>query len=83
LGNTFYITNPTNEDLNNFINLYIGRYVLILLARCKVFYEGRAKSQLEEGDRLIIIKPDGTFLIHKDKKREPVNWGLSNMDIYR
>ena len=83
MGNTFYITNPTNEDLNNFINLYIGRYVLILLARCKVFYEGRAKSQLEEGDRLIIIKPDGTFLIHKDKKREPVNWGLSNMDIYR
>jgi len=82
LGNTFYITNPTNEDLNNFINLYIGRYILILLARCKVFYEGRAKSQLEEGDRLIIIKPDGTFLIHKDKKREPVNWQPPGSKIF-
>ena len=82
MGNTFYITNPTNEDLNNFINLYIGRYILILLARCKVFYEGRAKSQLEEGDRLIIIKPDGTFLIHKDKKREPVNWQPPGSKIF-
>ncbi len=82
MGNTFYITNPTNEDLNNFINLYIERYILILLARCKVFYEGRAKSQLEEGDRLIIIKPDGTFLIHKDKKREPVNWQPPGSKIF-
>nr|WP_281034155.1 endonuclease NucS domain-containing protein [Methanocaldococcus fervens] len=55
---------------------------MILLARCRVFYDGRAKSQLEEGDRVIIIKPDGTFLIHKDKKREPVNWQPPGSKIF-
>ncbi|AAB98210.1 conserved hypothetical protein [Methanocaldococcus jannaschii DSM 2661] len=81
LEKVFYLTNPTTKDLENFIDMYVFKYILILLARCKVFYEGRAKSQLEEGDRVIIIKPDGAFLIHKDKKREPVNWQPSGSSI--
>ncbi|AEC51574.1 hypothetical protein PNA2_0657 [Pyrococcus sp. NA2] len=48
--------------------------VVTVFARCKVYYEGRAKSELGEGDRIIIVKPDGTFLVHQNKKREPVNW---------
>ena len=48
--------------------------ILIITACCRVFYEGRAKSNLELGDRVIIIKPDGSFLIHKSEKRNPVNW---------
>lgn len=74
MGKVFHLTNPTTKDLEDFMGVYLYTHILILLARCRVFYEGRAKSQLEEGDRVIIIKPDGTFLIHKDKKREPVNW---------
>ena len=48
--------------------------VLTIFARCRVHYEGRAKSELGPGDRVIIIKPDGSFLIHQREKREPVNW---------
>ncbi|WP_297070090.1 endonuclease NucS [Thermococcus sp.] len=48
--------------------------VLTIFARCRVHYDGRAKSELGSGDRVIIIKPDGSFLIHQSKKREPVNW---------
>ncbi len=32
------------------------------------------RVELKEGDRVILIKPDGSFLIHTNTKREPVNW---------
>ena len=44
------------------------------VAYCKVEYEGRALSQLNWGERVILIKPDGSFLIHQDKNVAPVNW---------
>ncbi len=61
----------TNEILKNGLK---NKAILIITACCRVFYEGRAKSNLELGDRVIIIKPDGSFLIHKSEKRNPVNW---------
>ena len=48
--------------------------IVIITACCKVSYDGRAKSELGLGDRVIILKEDGSFLIHQNKKREPVNW---------
>ena len=50
------------------------RATIVIFACCKVDYEGRALSQLNWGERIILIKPDGSFLIHQDKKVEPVNW---------
>lgn len=47
---------------------------ILLIGSCIVNYEGRAGSVLPEGERIIIIKPDGTLLVHQNKKREPVNW---------
>ena len=41
---------------------------------CTVEYEGRAASSLSEGRRLLVLKPDGTALVHTDEGREPVNW---------
>jgi RecB family endonuclease NucS len=31
-------------------------------------------SVLPEGERIVILKPDGTLLVHRKEKREPVNW---------
>ena len=45
-----------------------------IIGRCKVDYSGRAKSFLDYGDRLVIVKPDGTIMVHSDSKREPLNW---------
>lgn len=50
------------------------RATIIIYACCKVEYEGRALSQLNWGERIILIKPDGSFLIHQERKVEPVNW---------
>ena len=45
-----------------------------LFGRCRVVYDGRAYSTLDPGDRLIILKPDGTVLVHTDEGQQPVNW---------
>jgi RecB family endonuclease NucS len=37
-------------------------------------YRGRAKSLLDWGERVIMIKQDGTVLVHQPVLREPVNW---------
>ncbi|WP_048059068.1 endonuclease NucS [Pyrococcus furiosus] len=67
--------NPRIEEIKELLEVAESREgLLTIFARCTVYYEGRAKSELGEGDRIIIIKPDGSFLIHQKKKREPVNW---------
>lgn len=47
---------------------------VLAVGSCVVDYEGRASSILPEGERLIIVKPDGTVLVHQTEKRKPVNW---------
>ncbi len=41
---------------------------------CSVRYSGRAESFLEQGDRIVIIKEDGTLLIHQPQGSYPVNY---------
>jgi len=45
-----------------------------LFGRCTVEYEGRAASSLAAGDRHLMLKPDGTALVHTDEGQQPVNW---------
>jgi len=64
------------EELAKFLrqHLSIKRALLVILANCSVEYEGRSASHLGEGDRLIIIKPDGAVLVHRPWGYSPVNW---------
>ena len=48
--------------------------MLILLGDCQIRYSGRAQSRLDWGDRLMVVKQDGTVFIHQPTGREPVNW---------
>jgi RecB family endonuclease NucS len=48
--------------------------LLTLFGTCTVDYEGRAASRLESGDRHVMLKPDGTALVHTDEGHQPVNW---------
>lgn len=41
---------------------------------CTVRYQGRARSDLSAGERLILLKPDGTLLVHGAAKAKPINW---------
>jgi RecB family endonuclease NucS len=49
----------------------------LIIARCEVLYEGRLATRLPMGDRLLMIKKDGTFLVFSDggrASRNPDNW---------
>lgn len=48
--------------------------MVTIVGRCEVLYDGRASSYLGPGERLVIVKPDGTVLVHRNQQRTPVNW---------
>lgn len=49
-------------------------HLVQLVAACSIRYTGRAASTLDQGERLVILKPDGTLLVHTSQKSKPVNW---------
>jgi len=66
---------PDNQRLCQLLIQGLSKRAFItLIASCKVFYDGRATSRLGMGDRTILIKADGAFIIHQDRNLEPVNW---------
>ena len=51
-----------------------ARSLAIIVGNCRVDYEGRASSTLEWGERIAIVKEDGSVLVHRPTGYEPVNW---------
>lgn len=47
---------------------------IVLAGRCRVIYQGRAKSNLKPGDRVVMVKQDGSLIIHRPTGHSPVNW---------
>lgn len=67
--------NPDMERVLEIINEGLSKRAFItIMASCRVYYDGRATSRLGLGDRIILIKSDGSFIIHQDRNLEPVNW---------
>src|SRR3954468_11163962 len=46
----------------------------LVIARCSVDYKGRLAAHLPSAPRLLMIKADGTLLIHADSQSKPLNW---------
>ncbi len=72
-----YLVSPTAEEALEALSDSLGgirRRMVTIVGCCKVDYAGRAKSFLDYGDRLVIVKADGTVMVHGNEKREPVNW---------
>jgi len=72
------ILNPSSSDAVGFINSYHSsnpdKTLLLIAGDCMVDYHGRARSLLDWGERVVMIKQDGTVLVHRPVMREPVNW---------
>jgi len=69
------LTNPKLTEAAAAIEKALAqRRTIIVAGECKVFYSGRAKSTLEPGERILIIKEDGSLLVHRPVGYEPVNW---------
>ena len=54
----------------------------LLVARCEVRYSGRLNAMLPEAVRLLILKADGSVLVHDDAGGfKPLNWMTSPTSI--
>lgn len=47
---------------------------LIVVGECAVKYHGRAASKLSSGERIVIVKQDGSFLVHQNKNMAAINY---------
>lgn len=72
------LINPIPLDALKFIEKYHkkkpDKTFLLLIGDCQIDYRGRARSILDWGERVIMIKQDGALLVHQPVMREPVNW---------
>ncbi|MCX8150358.1 MAG: endonuclease NucS [Candidatus Bathyarchaeota archaeon] len=69
------LKNPTLTEAKEIIEkALIQKRTLIAVGKCHVHYSGRARSTLEAGERLLIVKEDGALLVHRPVGYEPVNW---------
>lgn len=74
-----WLPSPSLEAAHAFLEgqlpgLLLARRTLLVVGRCRVEYEGRAVSRLGEGDRIVLVKADGTLLVHTPTGLKPVNW---------
>ena len=69
------LVNPEAEDASRIVEETLFQHgLLLVVGRCSVRYIGRAESKLEPGERMLIIKEDGSLLVHRSTGYEPVNW---------
>jgi len=69
------LENPTVEEAAEFIKAAVSEHkAIVLVGNCWVNYKGRASSKLEPGERIVMIKEDGSVLVHRPIGYEPVNW---------
>lgn len=63
------------EEAEKIVKEAISQHkTLLIVGNCWVNYTGRAKSKLEPGERILIVKEDGSLLVHRSVGYEPVNW---------
>lgn len=69
------LENPSVEKAVELVRKALSeRRVLVIVGNCWVDYRGRASSKLEPGERIVVIKGDGSVLVHRPSGYEPVNW---------
>jgi len=55
-------------------NAISEKRLVVCVGSCLVKYKGRAASKLSEGDRVLMIKHDGTFLVHQSTGMKAINY---------
>ncbi|MFH1401110.1 MAG: endonuclease NucS [Nanoarchaeota archaeon] len=68
------MTDISDEWVVKMTDAISRRDMIVLSSTCEIEYHGRAHSHLPEGDRVIMIKPDQTLIIHQPRGSAPVNY---------
>ncbi len=69
------LKNPELEESREILEEYLKRdFTVQINGLCTVNYQGRAKSKLDRGERLVIKKQDSAILVHGPENYQPKNW---------
>ena len=69
------LTRPDHAAAHDLVTRGIAAAAVVtVVGSCTVDYEGRASSTLGPGERHLMLKPDGSALVHTDEGQQPVNW---------
>ncbi len=69
------VENPSFTEARELMEKYLSRkYTVQVNGLCSVSYQGRAKSKLDRGERLVIKKQDSALLVHGPDNYQPKNW---------
>lgn len=69
------LESPSLEEAEKAIKGGVSAHRTIIMAgECTVDYSGRASSRLGPGERVVLLKTDGSALVHRPKDYGPVNW---------
>lgn len=69
------LENPDFSEAVEVLKEYLRReYTVQINGLCTVNYQGRAKSKLDRGERLVIKKQDSALLVHGPDNYQPKNW---------
>jgi RecB family endonuclease NucS len=67
--------NPNLDEAKEMLEEYLPReFTVQVNGLCTVNYQGRAKSKLDRGERLVIKKQDSAILVHGPENYQPKNW---------
>lgn len=75
---------PDDEALVAFLREHLrsGEALVQVVGTCEVAYVGRAASFADAGDLLVMLKPDGSIQVHRDRGVKPVNWQPRTDDLW-
>ena len=69
------IDQPNDLELVEFLREQLAeRAMLLVFGLLEVSYVGRAASFADAGDLLLMLKPDGSLQVHRERGVKPVNW---------
>ncbi|MFQ5981276.1 MAG: endonuclease NucS domain-containing protein [Candidatus Heimdallarchaeota archaeon] len=68
------ILSSSLKELSTALSARATNKILVLAGNCNADFDGRIKSYLDWGDRLLIVKPDDSILLHGPAGVKPINW---------
>ncbi len=67
--------NPKIREAEGILKKALARKeVIVIVGSLSIDYVGRSRSRLTHGERIVLIKPDGSILVHRPTGYKPVNW---------
>ncbi|MHA2173613.1 MAG: endonuclease NucS domain-containing protein [Candidatus Hodarchaeales archaeon] len=62
------------KDLASILPNFVEKRSIFLIGKCESSFDGRIKSKQAQGERILIIKKDGSVLLHNPTGTRPVQW---------